>query len=181
VPTDTLSFWSRFALALASFFRILSDPAFAALVLGAKEPAAPKELPRSPEPSAKAARPPSDGALLLLALFQREGRLVDFLGQDVESFSDTDIGAAARVVHAGCRRAFRSHFDVGHVRDEREGSAVTVEAGDLRAVTLTGNVSGSPPHRGTLRHGGWRATAVRLPEMLPDHDATLLCPAEVEL
>src|SRR4051812_3597376 len=43
-------------------------------------------------------------ALMLLAGFQREGRLVDFLRQEVAGFTDTDIGAAARVVHGGCRR-----------------------------------------------------------------------------
>ena len=42
--------------------------------------------------------------LMLLSALQREGRFVDFIRQDVAGFSDEDIGAAARVVHGGCRK-----------------------------------------------------------------------------
>ena len=35
----------------------------------------------------------------------REGRLIDFLQENVASFSDAEVGAAARVVHAGCKKA----------------------------------------------------------------------------
>jgi hypothetical protein len=189
VTSAPLSFWSRLALALSCFFRILADPAFAARIRGIanETDTAPPVLPEAREPSRASgpvrepSRPHEDTALLVLSLFQREGRLVDFLTQDVESFPDADIGAAARVVHAGCRRALREHFDVERVRTEPEGTTVTVSDGETRSVTLTGNVRGSAPHRGILRHAGWRARGVRLPEMLPTHDATLICPAEVEL
>jgi hypothetical protein len=59
---------------------------------------------------------------------------------------------------------------------------VTIESGfDPDAVRLVGNVSGSAPYRGVLNHGGWRAEAVSLPELVGDHDATVLAPAEVEV
>jgi hypothetical protein len=192
VTSAVPSFWSRLSLALSCFFRILGDPSFAGRVrsvTGVPEAAAPPALPEAPEtapptPSVQKnepSRPHEDTALLVLSLFQREGRLVDFLTQDVESFPDADIGAAARVVHTGCRRALRQHFDVEHVRSEAEGSNVTVAESETKSVTLTGNVKGGAPHRGVLRHAGWRAVGVRLPEMLATHDATLICPAEVEL
>ena len=52
----------------------------------------------------EAAGPDLTAALQLLALLQREGRFVDFLQENVAEFTDADIGAAARVVHEGCKR-----------------------------------------------------------------------------
>jgi hypothetical protein len=90
------------------------------------------------------------------------------------------VGAAARAVHAGCRKALREAFAPVPVRAEPEGAPIVLDAGfDARAVRLTGNVAGNPPFRGTLRHHGWRASAVRMP--VSEGDATLLAPAEVEL
>ncbi len=123
-----------------------------------------------------------EGALILLELLQREGRLVDFLEQDVQSYSDEDVGAAARVVHEGCRKSLRAHLDVEPIRSEAEGSALTLESGyDARAVKLVGDVRGSAPYRGSLRHRGWRAKELRLPEPVEGHDASVLAMAEVEL
>ena len=110
------------------------------------------------------------------------GRYVDFLMEDVTGFTDADIGAAARVVHDGCKRALDAHFTVKPVRDEDEGASITVPAGyDAHALRLTGNVVGDGPHRGTLAHRGWRATDVRLPKLVAGHDGRVLAPAEVEL
>lgn len=122
------------------------------------------------------------GALGLLALLQREGRLVDFLQQDVTSFGDEEIGAAARVVHAGCRKALAEHATIDPVRTEEEGAAVEVPEGyEPSSVKLVGDVKGSPPFSGTLRHRGWRASKVKLPEPVAGHDVRVLAPAEVEL
>lgn len=138
----------------------------------AAETAAPTE-PVEPDPR---------GALTLLALLQREGRLVDFLEQDVASFSDADVGAAARLVHEGCRKALRAHATIAPVRSEAEESRVTVDEGyDPAAVKLTGKVGPKPPYQGTLRHAGWRVSGLRLPRALAGHDAELVAPAEVEL
>jgi hypothetical protein len=123
-----------------------------------------------------------EGALLLLELLQREGRLVDFLEQDVQSFSDEDVGVAARVVHEGCRKSLRAHLEVEPIRSEAEGATLTLDAGyDARAVKLVGDVRGSAPYRGSLRHRGWRAKELRLPEPVDGHDASVLAMAEVEL
>ena len=83
-------------------------------------------------------------------------------------------------MHDGCRKAVREAFTLAPVRAETEGSSVTLPAGfDPHAVRLTGNVTGSPPFSGVLRHHGWKATQVRMPAAAGD--ATVIAPAEVEL
>jgi hypothetical protein len=113
---------------------------------------------------------------------QQEGRFVDFLEEDVSAYSDADIGAAARVVHEGCRKALREHIRFEPVRSEPEGSRLTLEQGfDASSVRLAGNVVGQPPFTGTLVHRGWRAEEVKLPRLAQGHDVSVLAPAEVEL
>jgi hypothetical protein len=132
--------------------------------------------------NATAAASARDGALHVLALLQREGRLLDFCEEELDGFSDADIGAAARTVHAGCRKVLHQNLMLAAVRSEKEGTPVVVDQGfDARAVRLTGNVVGDPPFHGTLRHHGWRATEVKLPDPPRGDEATVLAPAEVEL
>ena len=123
---------------------------------------------------------PVSGALQLLSLLQREGRFVDFVQQELASFSDADIGAAARVVHEGCRRAIRAHARVVSVRNEAEGASLTLEraSGDVK---LVGKVAGSAPFHGVLRHRGWRVEELSLPTLVGAHDPSLVAPAELEL
>lgn len=194
--TPPPSFFARlFFLSWVAYFRTIFDPEFAAGVqrLRSGQPALPppreeeapvekkaKKKKEEPAPVLREAGP--DAALQLLAILQREGRFVDFLEEDVAAFSDAQIGAAARVVHEGCRKAIREHVPVEPVRSEEEGVAVTLEKGfDARAIRLTGNVTGEPPFRGKIAHRGWRATDVKLPKMAEGHDAKILAPAEVEL
>ena len=127
--------------------------------------------------------PPSlTPALQLLSLLQREGRLIDFLQQDIATFPDADVGAAARVVHEGCRKALRSHVTLESVRGEEEGARVTLPVGfDADQVKLLGDLKGSPPYAGVLRHRGWRAQTIDLPRIVGPHDARILAPAEVEI
>ncbi len=184
-----VSFATRLWFAWACFFRVLFDGSFAGRAwlvrdaLPAAAPSIPPSVVPPTKPSAVApAPPPTDAALQLLALFQREGRLVDFLEQDVATFSDADVGAAARVVHDGCRKALRSHAKIAPVREEDEGARVTLAAGFSPAeVKLSGNVAGSGPYSGVLRHRGWRAIDLTLATPLPGHDAHILAPAEVEI
>jgi hypothetical protein len=183
-------FVSRLFLSFVAYFRTLFDADFAAGVVrlrsGASLPADTPEKEKA-EP-APAQRPvvlreaTPDAALQLLSLLEREGRFIDFLEEDVSSFSDAEIGAAARVVHEGCKKALAEHVTITPVRSEDEGAKVTLEKGfDARAVRLTGNVVGEPPFTGTLSHRGWRATKIELPKLAEDHDASILMPAEVEL
>ncbi|HKO53939.1 MAG TPA: DUF2760 domain-containing protein [Polyangiaceae bacterium] len=177
---------NRLWLAWVASFRILFDGQFAAKVAllreGAPEPTEPSALPAEPRQASRPEASPvsSNAALQLLALLQREGRFVDFVQQELTTFSDADIGAAARVVHEGCRRAIRAHARVVNVRNEAEGAALTLErASD--DVKLVGNVAGSAPFRGVLRHRGWRVEQLTLPTVVGAHDPTLVAPAELEL
>ncbi len=127
-------------------------------------------------------RPPEEGALHLLAILQRDGRFVDFLREDIKGFPDADVGAAARLVHQGCKKALDACFTLEPVRAEEEGAAVVVPVGfDPVSVSLAGDVKGEPPWRGTLTHGGWRATAVTLPERPAHIDGRVVAPAEIEV
>jgi hypothetical protein len=190
-----LPFATRLWFAYLCFFKVLFDGLFAGRVWGVhKGEAAPALPPAKPEPvpvpvpvPAKAepeapTRDEQGPALQLLALLQREGRFVDFLEEDVAGFSDAEVGAAARVVHQGCRKAVRDHAKLVPVRREAEGAKITVEAGTSPAeVKLVGNVVGSAPFTGTLVHKGWKVESLSLPQAMAGHDARIVAPAEVEL
>jgi len=179
---------SRLWLSWLTSFRILFDGRFAAQVALLKDGGAPAEPPRPAELPTEAPRAPvpeaplrsHDSALQLLTLLQREGRFVDFVQQELAAFADADIGAAARVVHEGCRRALRAHARVVSVRNEAEGSTLTLERAS-EDVKLVGNVAGSAPFRGVLRHRGWRVEELTLPTVVGAHDPALVAPAELEL
>lgn len=192
------SFFKRVSIAFGSFFGALSDAGYAARVQDLREhgpaaPAAPTVAPApvpapAPAPVAPSAPPivlkqaSPDAALQLLALLQREARLIDFTQEDISGYSDADIGGAARVVHEGCVKVLREHFTLEPVRPEAEGSRITLNQGfDAQAIRLTGNVVGQAPFKGSLSHRGWRATEVRLPKLADNHDASVLAQAEVEL
>jgi hypothetical protein len=179
-----LGFGTRLWFAFACFFRVLFDGNFARRawsVRGALLPAPEPKKEKRDEPK-KNEPPPVDAALQLLALLQREGRFVDFLEEDVTTFSDADVGAAARVVHEGCRKAMRAHATLKSVRSEDEGAKITVAEGTPASeVKLVGNVVGKPPFTGTLVHRGWRIDDLRLPTSMAGHDARVVAPAEVEL
>ena len=143
-------------------------------------------LQRGAAPSAASAGAPgadgaADGALRLLALLQKEGRLVDFLEEDIQPYTDAQVGAAVRAIHDGCRQALHERMEITRIYAEDDGSTVEVASGfDPATVRLTGNVHGQPPFRGILQHGGWRATHVSLPKTA-GVDAAVLAPAEVEI
>ena len=202
------SFLSRVAIAIGSFFAILGNGRLAADVnrLRAGEPLAadtpPKEV-RVEVPVEKIVEVRVEvpvekvvekiverriedttptAALQLLGLLQRQARFVDFVQEDVAQYSDAEIGAAARVVHEGCRKVLAEHFTIAPVRTEPEGSRITLQPGfDAARVRVTGNVVGQPPFTGTLTHRGWRVTETRLPKVAAGHDLSILAPAEVEL
>ncbi len=135
----------------------------------------------APEPVVlKEATP--DAALQLLGLLQQEARFIDFIKEDITAYSDADIGNAARVVHEGCNKAINEHFTLAAVRNEQEGSKITLPQGfDAATVRLTGNIVGSAPFTGTLVHKGWQVTSIRLPKLTLAHNAAIVAPAEVEL
>ncbi len=180
---------SRFGVAWRAFWGLLRSPELAArwaAFLSAPVAAA-SPPPAAPSPSTTAAvtESPSaaaDAAVFTLVLLQREGRLVDFLQEPLEGFSDAQVGAAARQIQADCRRVLQKVFGVEPLRQEAEGSQVTIPAGfDARHVRLSGPAHVEPPCTGVLRHRGWRATRADLPQRHPGLDPHLICPAEVDV
>lgn len=124
---------------------------------------------------------PPDG-IQVLSLLQREGRLIDFLQEDISAYSDYQIGAAVRTVHEGCRKALDDILTVEPIRKEPEGSTVTVEKGiNPSVVRLSGYVIGDPPFTGILKHHGWKAGEVKLPDLPKGQDPSVIAPAEVEV
>ena len=156
---------NRFWLALQAFWRCLTEPEFAARV----EPLFSKT--------------PSGPDLRVLAVLQRDGRLIDFLEEDIDAYSDAQIGAAVRDIHRGCRKSLRDYLTLEPVLPAAEEERVTVPSDfDPAAIRLIGNVNGAPPFHGVLKHHGWRVKAVHLPALPAARDETsVLAPAEVEL
>jgi hypothetical protein len=86
------------------------------------------------------------------------------------------------VVHQGCQRVLAQYLSIAPVRDEAEGTRITLAKGfDPATVRPTGNVVGDPPFTGSLVHRGWRAVEVRLPKVASSRDVSILAAAEVEL
>jgi hypothetical protein len=161
----------RIRLALRTELKTLRDPSFAAKVESLLAP--PK-----PEPPPK----PSGAPLRLLALLQREGRLLDFLLEDIQAYPDAQIGAAVRDIHRQCQAALKEHLDLQPVLPQEEGASVEIPSGfDPSAIRLTGNVMGQPPFRGTLQHHGWRVKQIKLAPPPEGQDEFVLMPADVEL
>ncbi|MGR9107571.1 MAG: DUF2760 domain-containing protein [Gammaproteobacteria bacterium] len=140
----------------------------------------PEKKPTAPPVTLKEATP--DAALQLLGLLQQEARFIDFIEEDIQSYSDTEIGAAARIVHEGCHKVLHNHFEFSPIRPESENSRVTVKAGfDPATLRLTGNIVGKAPFNGTLVHRGWQVTDIRLPKLSEHHNVKVVAAAEVEL
>jgi hypothetical protein len=123
-----------------------------------------------------------DRAVQILALLQRDGRLIDFLAEDIAPYPDAQLGAAVRAIHESCRKVLDDYVKMEPIIASDEDKSVTVQAGfDPAAIRLIGTVTGEPPLRGLLRHRGWRVKEIHLPT-LPAQDARLVvAPAEVEI
>jgi hypothetical protein len=195
---------NRFFLAFLWFFKILFGTGKAELEELQRKAAlpAPKPEPVKPVKPAEPAKPVKpaeparvvpaeppkpaarveDGALRMLAVLQGEGRLVDFLLEDIAAYPDDQIGAAVRNIHADCRRALEGTVKIAPVMAGDEGSFVQVARGfDPSAVRVVGNVKGEPPYSGSLRHHGWKVTEVKLPGVPAGQDLSVVAPAEVEV
>ena len=75
-----------------------------------------------------------DHVLTLLSLLQENGRLLDFLMDDITSYSDEQVGAASRVVHQGCVKVLKDYFAIVPVASEEEGSEITLSAAHKNAA-----------------------------------------------
>jgi hypothetical protein len=141
------------------------------------------ELVKPPEEPVRFVQEAPEAAIQMLAILQRQGRLIDFLQENLSLYEDAQIGAAVRSVHAGCKQAIEEHVHLTPVYEAEEGAQIMVEAGfDASATRLIGAVSGQPPFTGVLRHRGWRVVNVELPQLTPGQGKDwILAPAEVEV
>jgi hypothetical protein len=180
----------RVSAAFRIFFRTLSDADTAArvsdLLEGKPLPAPPVAAPTAPPAPPKPVAPPppiQSPAITLLSALQREARLVDFLKEDLSGYADEQIGAAVREIHRDAGQTLDRLFAIRPVVADEEGAAVEVPVGfDAGQYRLTGQVTGSPPYRGTLQHHGWQATKCELPTFTGGPAAAnTLAPAEVQL
>jgi hypothetical protein len=166
------------AVSVVLLVSILADRRPAAQPRRAKAEAA------KPAPAPPTASQADAEVVSFLATLQEKGRLIDFLMDDITAYTDAQVGAAARVVHEGCKAVLREHLAIGPIRKEGEGSTITVPIG-YRADEdrLIGKISGQAPFSGTLVHPGWRTETVKLPRVVRSGNDGLptLAPAEVEL
>jgi hypothetical protein len=173
---------NRIGLAFRSFFALLfseflSEDLLRDLRLTRREAAPP---PKPAEPPAPVVRT-SDGALQMIAILQRDSRLVDFLMEDISGYADDQVGAAVRELHDQCRDSLARYIHLEPVIDGVEGTFAKAPSKDPNVVKFVGNVPAKPPAGGTLRHKGWRAAKVDLPALSPKQDATIVAPAEIEI
>ena len=176
----------RIGLAFRLFFGVLFNAALAErlrplLTQAAGPPAATQTAPKA-EPKPKKTPARSD-ALNLLAMLQREARLVDFIQEPIAGYSDEQIGAAVRDVHRDCAAVLARVFAIKPVREEAEGSTIELPGEfDAARYRLTGRVPEQPPYRGSLAHHGWQATQCVLPEWTGTDDAAMIvAPAVLEV
>jgi hypothetical protein len=179
----------RISYAFRSFFRILSSGEIPGDVAGelVKQPARAEPVPAQQveKPAERPVEKPvdsTDRAVQMLAILQRDGRLIDFFTEDIASYSDAQVGAAVRDLHQSCKQTLERYVKLEPIIESEEGQPVTVQDPvDPATIKLIGNVTGKPPLRGLLRHRGWRVSTVSLPP-LPDGAArSVVAPAEVEI
>jgi hypothetical protein len=183
---------NRISLAFRSFFSILFGGTLApevAQAFGYSKAMPVKTAPKAPEPKvaepSKPAPPPkpqagpADGAVQMLAVLQRDARLVDFLMEDVTPYTDAQVGAAIRDVQAQAREALNRYMHLVPVLDGVEGDFTPVARLAAGEVKFIGNVppDGKAPG-GLLRHKGWKAQSVDLPAAAPGQ---VIAPAELEI
>lgn len=127
----------------------------------------------------------SPEAVQLLRLFQEEGRLVDFLQRDIQSFPDDRVGAVARIVHQGCRRVLQDYFEIVPTVSQGEGERISWAPSELGThIRLVGQSGSSTATSGTVLHRGWTVQRATLPTVLHSasaDSAAVLVPAEVEV
>jgi hypothetical protein len=172
---------SRISSAFRAFFSILFGGALPADIAQAFGYSKAVPVKASPPPKPQAG--PSAGAVQILGILQREARLVDFLMEDVASYSDDQIGAAVRDVHAQSRLALDRYMRLQPVIDGVEGTFTKTEGLDAAALKFIGKVPpGGKASGGVLRHKGWKAERVDMPPIGPDTLAnSVLAPAELEI
>ena len=174
-------FWERVSFAFRCFCSILFHADIPNDIAQKQvKPADP--VPQAAGTAVEPALEAFDRAVQMLALLQRDGRLIDFLAENISAYPDAQLGAAVRTIHETCRQVLDHYLKMEPILNSEEDQPVTVQAGfDPAAIKLIGNVAGEPPVRGVLRHKGWRVKEVNLPPLPRGAGRMVVAPAEVEL
>jgi|SRR5215471_14237672 len=183
-------FWERVATAFRCFFSIWlhgdipNDIVQKWVNPGGQVPQTPAAQASVPRPK-EVQRPASeafDRAVQMLALLQRDGRLIDFLAENISTYPDAQLGAAVRTIHEACRKALEHYVKLEPILNSEEDRPVTVQGGlDPATIKLLGNVTGALPIRGVLRHKGWQVKEVNLPPLPQGSGRMVIAAAEVEI
>ncbi len=186
-----IGFSTRLSFAFRCFFSLLVHgkipPEVLQAVAGSTAEVAPPRITRTAPALAKVGGDVSnpeavDRAVQMLALLQRDGRLVDFLEEDVSSYPDGQLGAAVRSIHTSCRQVLDRYIKLEPILSSEEDHPVILPPGfDPVAIKLIGNVGGERPIRGVLRHRGWRVAELTLPSLPQGAGRSIVAPAEVEV
>lgn len=173
---EQLTFFTRLSMAIKMIFSgEYAQSLFA-------QPAVEEKDKEEPTPAVEIKETSTDSALQLLALLQKEGRLVDFINEDVNAFSDEQVASAARVVHQGVKKCLSDHVTFEAISQAMEGESTQIPQDFNRnEIRLTGNIASNGPFNGVLVHKGWKATSVNLPSVVDGTDLSVIMPAEVEL
>lgn len=157
----------KWTLAFKAFFKALKDPKKAESFVEDK----------------KQIEMPSDPAhLRLLSYLQQNGRLIDFLKEDLTSFTDTQVGAAVRKIHQDCKQTLEELVTIRPLKEENEGASIHVPKGfNPSEIKVVGKIKGEPPYTGILIHKGWKAHKRSLPKKTDEYSGDIICPAEIEV
>ena len=189
---------SKLSLAFKSFFSLLFSGKLPEDVLIALNLTRRVVMPQASKPAAAAAAPAeaakaiesakaSDGAVQILAILQREARLIDFLEEDIGPYTDEQVGAAVRDIHKNSRAALERLVTLKPVVDGVEGTntnlaSAGLDAKDTTRLRIVGKVpADGKVDSGLLRHRGWRVEKIDLPATPMGKKAAILAPAEIEV
>ena len=134
---------SRISAAFSSFFSILFSGVLPESVASEFGYSKTKPVAAPPEPPKVKL---TDGALQILQTLQRDARLIDFLMEDIAAYSDDQVGAAVRSVHADAKASLARHVTLTPVIDGVEGTNHKLDgskAPDPNRIKLIGNVPAS--------------------------------------
>lgn len=176
----------RLGLALRAFWQAMFDRQIAervALALDGADPelssASEAILEEQPKVPARSTSAQSD-AIALLAALQRDARLVDLIHEDLDQYSDDQVGAAARPCLKQCRQTLGRLLVIKPLVEAAEGESIPVDAAASSArVRWVGESSGAT--QGKVVHAGWRASQVQLPVWSgSESDAMVIAPTQVQ-
>jgi hypothetical protein len=118
-------------------------------------------------------------ALTLLAVMQKESRILDLIFDDLDGYSDEQIGGASRQVLRDLRDCLDSHVKIESLVDKQEGDVVQIP--DAASPIRWKVIGDASAQSGTLTHAGYVAKKVALPEWTgTEENASIIAPAEVD-